>query len=290
MPITKVITDNDGVNIDSEDVAMRVMDDWGVDFITRFNPEEAAKLQQDYIYTTYPGTSTDKIVRALIEKHDLSPELIRVEHDIPEDIDIGTYLADLITLETNKRFEAELKSIPGVTETWQELSDTLGPENIALATTSRADRMDVSLAHAVDPQTGANAGLTEFFPEGPRRFSGYGGPNKYDAAFEVLGWDPADVAIVEDSLSGVRYAKAGRPDVSVVGTVAAKFYTDKESHASNLLEAGANVVISNMADLPKAVEWISGGMKPDQRPEFESKIFSRPVAVKGPEITPAPSI
>jgi beta-phosphoglucomutase-like phosphatase (HAD superfamily) len=287
MPITKVITDNDGVNIDSEDVAMRVMDDWGVDFITRFNPEEAAQLQQDYIYTTYPGTSTDKIVRALIEKHDLSPELIRVEHDIADDVDIGTHLADLITLETNKRFEAELKSIPGVTEAWQELSDMLGPENIALATTSRADRMDVSLAHAVDPVTGANAGLTEFFPEGPRRFSGYGGPNKYDAAFEVLGWDPADVAIVEDSLSGVRYAKAGRPEVSVIGTVAAKFYTDKDAHAANLLDAGANVVISTMSDLPKAVDWLSGGMDPKQRPDFEGKIYARPTQPGEPMAAPS---
>lgn len=286
MGISKVITDNDGVNIDSEDVAMRVMDDWGVAFIERFNPDAAAKLEKDYIYTTYPGTSTDKIVRQLIERHDLLPELIRAAHDLPEDVDIGTHMADLITKETNVRFQQELKSIPGVTQAWEKVIETLGAENVALATTSRGDRMDISLEHAVDPKTGENARLHEIFPVGDRRFSGYGGPNKYDAAFALLKWDPAETVIVEDSLSGARYAKAGRPEVSVVGTVAARFYNDKAGHAAALMENGADIVISTMHDLPHAISWLNEGFDPAKKPDFKGKVYM-PSQGGDPAVTPA---
>lgn len=273
MPITHIITDNDGVNIDSEDLAMRIMDDWGVNFIRQHNPE--AVVAADYIYSNFAGKSTDKIVRALIEEFKLSAEDIRSAHNLADDIDIGTHMADIVTIDTIKRFSQELKSIPGTTEAWTALREQYGAENIALATTSRSDRMDVSVNRAVDPATGENARLHEFFPEGDRRFSGYGGPNKYDAFFATSGWNPAESVIVEDSLSGARYAKDGRPDIKVIGTVAANFYTDKHLHAMALIENGADVVISTMHDLPVAVQWINEGMDPKNKPDFAGKVYSR---------------
>ena len=306
MIIKRVITDNDGVNIDSEDLAMRIMDDEGLALIRQYNPDTLNHLPRDHIYNAFPGTSTDKIVRALIEgdlrlpagkNPDLGLPLALVSQDCGIDgasvEDVATHIADKITIATINRFSQELKSIPGTTQAWAHLSDQLGPENIALATTSRGDRMDVSVLHAVDPTTGENARLHEFFPEGQRRFSGYGGPNKYDAFFAQSGWDPAECAIIEDSLSGARYAKAGRPEVSVIGTVAARFYTDQKAHAAALIENGADIVISTMHDLPAAVQWINDGMTPEKKPEFAGKIYtpradgSQPAPVAEAPLPPA---
>ena len=182
-------------------------------------------------------------------------------------------MAKHITLETIKRFEQELTCTPNVTQALQELADTYGAENMALATTSPEDRMHVSLIHAVDPVTRENARLHEFFPEGQRRRSGYGHTNKYHEAFGALGWEPAQTVVVEDSLSGVTKAKAHSQQVRVVGTVAAKFFENKTAQAATLLKAGANMVISDMVDLPKAVAWLSKGMDPNQRPAFQSDVY-----------------
>lgn len=271
MRITKFLFDNDGVNIDSEDVAMRVMDDWGVALVKRYQPDAA--LLQDYIYKTFPGTSTDRIVDALIQKFQLSADLIKQDYNLADDADVPVALADLITIETNNRFQSDLKAIPGVTQAHVELRALYGAENIALATTSREDRMDVSLAHAADPLTGANAQLETFFPKGERRRSGYGHPNKYDEAFGALGWNPAETVVVEDSLSGVSKAKQGRTDVRVIGTVAAKFYEDKPAQAKALMDAGASLVIAHFSDLPKAVQWLDAGMDASKKPAFAGQVF-----------------
>ncbi len=288
MTIKHVVTDNDGVNIDSEDLAMRIMDDEGLALIKQYNSDTLAHLPADHIYTAFPGTSTDKIVKALFEgdlrlptgkNPDLGLPLALVAQDCGMDgacvEDVATYIADKITIATINRFSQELKSIPGTTEAWTQLAKDLGKDNIALATTSRGDRMD-TIDNAIDPETGANAQLGEIFPKGSRRFSGYGTPNKYDAFFAQSDFDPAKCAIVEDSLSGVRYAKTGRPDTQVVGTVAAKFYTDKTSHAAALIENGADIVISTMRDLPKAVQWLNDDLDPAKKPTFHSRVFLPP--------------
>jgi beta-phosphoglucomutase-like phosphatase (HAD superfamily) len=269
--IKYIIFDNDGVNIDSEDKAMRVMDDWGGALVRYYKPD--ADLPQDYIYRTYPGTSTDKIVEALIQKFALPSEQIVEDYGLSSPDDVPTQLADLITLETNRVFKNELKSIPGTTAALIEIRSLFGTEHVALATTSRADRMDISLAHAVDSITGDNARLDELFPKGEQRRSGYGHPNKYDEAFAALGWDPAETIVVEDSISGVTKAMAGRPDTSVIGTVAAKFYENKEEQAAKLLANGAKIVISDMADLLTAVTWLKEGMNADARPDFASRVY-----------------
>ena len=288
MAITKIVTDNDGVNINSEDLAMRIMDDEAVKLIGQYRPELLTELPQDHVYKTFPGKSTDKIVKALIigdwDKTDqgnidreLPLALIAQDYGLTDNAtidDVSTHIADLITIATIERFSHELKSISGVTESWESLSNTLGADNLALATTSRADRMDVSLNHAINPETGENARLHTFFPEGTRRFSGYGGANKYDGFFAQSGWNPAECAIIEDSDSGVNYAKANRPDTKVIGTVAADFFTDKQAQASKLLSKGADIVISTMHDLPKAVQWLNDGMDPEKQPDFQGTIYT----------------
>lgn len=291
--LTKIMFDNDGVNIDSEDAAMRVMDDWGTALVRRYKLD--ADLPQDHIYKTYPGTSTDRIVDALIEKFDLPEAKIRGDYSIPESEKTGEFLADLITIETNNHFREHLTAIPGATSALKEIQDMFGQDNICLATTSRADRMDVSLACAVDPQTGENAGLENVYPKGELRRSGYGHANKYEEAFGATGWNPAETVVVEDSRSGVSKAKAAAEDVRVIGTVAAKFYEDKIGQARNLIEDGASLVISNFSDLPKAVKWLDAAMDPAQKPDFNSTVYTAhsfdkvsPLISMG--VAPAPSV
>ena len=274
MARTKIITDNDGVNIDSEDVAMRIMDDAGVALVRRYKLD--ANLPKDYIYTTYPGTSTNKIVEALIAKFDLPVAQIAKDNQLPQGssaVTVSEAIAAQITKATNDHFKAELKSIPGTTQAWKQINDMFGSQNVALATTSPKDRMDVSLSHAADPVTGKNAELDALFPKGAQRRSGYGHDNKYDEAFAALGWKPSETIIVEDSLSGVTKAKAGRPEVAVIGTVAAKFYEDKPAQAKALIDKGANIVISDMRDLPRAAAWLKAGAEVTALPTFKSPVF-----------------
>lgn len=295
MTITHFITDNDGVNIDSEQLAMRIMDDEGVKFVQKYGSVTPPK---DFIYRTYPGTSTDKIVLALMTKdYNLPVAQIAADYGMPKGStadDVATHVADLITIETIRRFKTELKSIPGTTEAWTELQKMLGADNIALATTSRADRMDVSLNYAVDPVTGAGARLRDFFPVGELCRSGYGHSNKYDEAFGALahkGYKPENTVILEDSESGVSKARAGRPDVKIIGTVASVFYEDKAAQVTALLKKGADVVISDMADLPNAVRWLNTGLELTQRPAFKAGVYAgcvRPGCA--PANAPAPNV
>lgn len=293
--IKTVIFDNDGVNINSEDLAMRICDDWIVNLVEQFIPQQP--MPQDYIYNNFAGKSTNKIVDAVIRERGLPLDAMMAAYDLSEtklahikaaqnlsaDDTIGAVsfaLADLITLETIARFKQELKAIPGITEAHEEIRELVGAENVIMATTSRADRMDASTEGAVDPVTGKNARLAEFFPVGLQRISGYGLPNKYDYAFSLYekNGTPIDTdgaIVIEDSISGVKYAKANRPEVRVIGTVAADFYIDKVGHARALLEAGASVVISNARDLPAVIKWLDSGLDISQKPEnLEGAVYT----------------
>ena len=276
-PISKVIFDNDGVNIDSETTAMHVMDVFGFEFVKKYAPETDINLGD--IYREYPGTSTDKIIEKLIEKFDLPEDQIRTDYQIDQDEDTAVFIADLVTIETINSFcNGDLKSIPGVTNALDILINRFSQENIALCTTSREDRMDVSLANAIDPETGNSAELDKRFPSGPNRISGYGHNNKYELFFETHeDWDPKDCVIVEDTISGVCKAKAANPNLRVVGTVAAQFYEDKQQQALTLLKGGASIVVSDIRDLPNAIEWLEKDFAAEAEPKFSSLIYIRDV-------------
>lgn len=272
-PITKIIFDNDGVNIDSETVAMQVMDDFGYDLVARYiaEPEQAdPALKRGDVYKEFPGTSTNKIVEALIKRYSLPVEQIVADFGLGEDSGdvetVANVLADIVTHATNEAFKKELKAIPGIAGALREIDNLLGGiENRALCTTSPEERMNISLAYAADPATGENAGLAELFPdEGNRRISGYGHDNKYEF-FRSLhpDLDPAQTAIVEDSLSGVKKAKAASPEFRVIGTVASEFYQDKPAQVRALLQAGATVVVHDVRDIPAAIEWMNEGLDMD---------------------------
>ena len=185
----------------------------------------------------------------------------------------------IINFKTIEKFKKEMKAIPGVVEAHAEIAEMVGPDWVFLATTSRADRMNVTVEAAINPKTGENAGLSSVFREGFCRCSGYGSPNKYDAFFEKMRstGTPLNIdaaVVVEDSTSGVKYAKSGRPNLRVIGTVAADFYPNKAEQAKKLIEAGASVAVSDMHDLPKALRWLDEGLDPSKKPDFSAKVYT----------------
>lgn len=285
--IKNAIFDNDGVNINSETLAMRICDDWLSEMVVNFTPD--TPLPKDHIYSNFAGKSTNKIASLILEERSLPLKSIQETYGFTDEAlakikadeklsasdDIGAVgfaLADLITVATIEGFKKDLQGIHGITQAHEGVRGLVGADNVYLATTSRADRMDVSLEHAIDPATGKNAGLADTFPEGKHRLSGYGKPNKYNLFFQLAEErgepiDPATSVVVEDSLSGVKYAKEGRPDTRVIGTAAADFFPDKAKHAKALIEAGASVVVTDIRDLPTAMEWLDTGLDPEQSPE-----------------------
>lgn len=282
--LTKTIWDKDNVLFDSEGLAMQIMDDEGYDLVTKYdaNPElsPGIPLERGYIYKEYPGTSTDKIVEALIEKFSLPVDQIKEDYDlgdIPDD-QVASAVAQQITEKTINGFRDGLEAIPGISDALRQIDkDFGGIENRASCTTSPVDRMNISLECAVDPDTGENAGLADLFPDvDNRRISGYDYSNKYEYFFELHpDWDPAECAIIEDSKSGATKAKAANENVRVVGTVAAQYYTNKQEQADVLRRAGADIVISHASDIPKALQWLKTDLSQDTKPDFTSQVWTK---------------
>ena len=293
--IQTVIFDNDGVNINSENLAMRICDDWLSQMVERFMPN--SPLPQNYIYSKFAGKSTNKIAALIIEEKSLpmasvketygftDKDLLKIKiaEGLAHDDDLGAVsfaLADLITAATIDGFKKDLKAIYGITQMHEDIRGLVGEDHIYLATTSRADRMDVSLGYAIDPATGENACLLQTFKEGLHRLSGYGKPNKYDLLFNLAEEagepiDPNTAIIVEDSLSGVRYAKEGRDGLRVIGTAAADFFPYKEKHARELITAGASAVVTDMRDLPSIMKWLDTGLDFEQKPKaLNGEVFT----------------
>lgn len=65
--IKRIIFDNDGVNIDSEHIAMRDMAEFGYTMVAQYIDLEIAGLKENDIYVDYKGMSSNDIVGQLIK-------------------------------------------------------------------------------------------------------------------------------------------------------------------------------------------------------------------------------
>jgi beta-phosphoglucomutase-like phosphatase (HAD superfamily) len=289
--IKKVIFDNDGVNIDSEHVAMGDMAEFGYLLVSSYIDPETAELPdgtigltKEYIYTNYKGQSSDAIIRSLVEHFDLPVDSIREDYNVPENADLGEFLSNLHTKSVIDKFKTELFTLPGVVETWKILRERFVEGFRAICTTSREDRMHAS-KHAIDPETGQNAGWEEMFPDIDNlRLSGYGHANKYIYLRKLHpDWDPEETAVVEDTAGSTRKAiEAGFENV--IGIVASKFQIlDDEGNYSRekqlseiqkLKEAGAKIVVTDYRDIPAAIDWIDNGMDMNNIPDFISEVHN----------------
>jgi HAD superfamily hydrolase (TIGR01509 family) len=138
------------------------------------------------------------------------------------------------------RFADELRPVEGVSAALASLDYPR-----CVASSSQPDRIHLSLAAT---------GLASFF--GDHVFSaaqvrnGKPAPDLFLYAAQQCGVAPSQSIVIEDSLAGILAAK--RAGMKAIGFAGAS-HADEEL-ASDLAAAGAQIVITKMADLPAAVE------------------------------------
>ncbi len=282
--IKKIIFDNDGVNIDSEHIAMRDMAEFGFDMVGKYIDVDSAGLKENDIYVAYKGQSANDIFRQLVDKFSLPEEAIKEDYNIPDGEDICEYLSDLHTKSVIAKFTGgQLETVPGFRATIESIRNMYGADNIALCTTSRADRMHATF-HAIDPETAENAGWDNFFPDKNNlRLSGYGYPNKYVRFTEIHpDWHPEETAIIEDTAGSTKKAiQAGFKNI--IGIVVSTFQCHDDNgnfsaakqreEINQLLDAGASVVVTNYADISAAIAWIDNGLDASNKPDFNEPVY-----------------
>jgi HAD superfamily hydrolase (TIGR01509 family) len=216
MPARLVIFDSDGVLVDSEPIASRVL----------------ADSLSEIGYATSPG---DAIAR--YTGISLASVLAKIEAEWgrPLPADFATTLRQ----RDAAAFRAELEPIPGVAETLEEL-DRLGVLK-CVASSGTPAKLEITLGVS---------GLASAFA--PHIFSaamvarGKPAPDLFLLAATQMGARPQECVVIEDSVAGIRAARAAgmRPFGFIGG-----------GHASPALgamlrEAGAAAVFETMTDLP----------------------------------------
>ncbi len=294
--IKNIIFDNDGVNINSEHIAVGD----GVNFIYELlrdhGGKEAKKITYQDIATRIKGHSSDVVLNDIIKEFNIDENTLRAAYDVPQGEEVVAYLAEQHTLRVIDAFKkGGLQVFDGFNETMDILVEKYGAQNIGLCTASRADRMDAT-EYAVDPKTSHNANWAHYFPKGNRRFSGHNLPNKYTSFFEANpDWKPEETICVEDSDSSVKKAIAAGAH-SVVGCAYSDFQklddngdfdTKKQGEEiTKLLKAGAPIVVTDYRDIPSAIKWIENGMDIDNKPEFSKEVFMQSSIQSSPDVSP----
>lgn len=128
--IKRIIFDNDGVNIDSEHIAMRDMAEFGYTMVAQYIDLEIAGLKENDIYVDYKGMSSNDIVGQLIKKFSLPEDAMSEDYNVPDGVDLYEFLSDLHTKSVIAKFES------GALETFRVLNkqSRLFVTNLALIT------------------------------------------------------------------------------------------------------------------------------------------------------------
>lgn len=218
MKMQYLISDCDGVLIDSEIIAARMM----VQYLGEF---DVPISMEEYI-STWSGTTFKGIIDVMSAKHGF---------EVPEN-----YLDDL-----HHRHHAiadkELQPIRGTKEAYQQIE-------LPKALVSNSYLKDVMKAVAFtkmeDMFEGGIYSAVEVVPN-PKP-----APDVYFFTAEKVGVDPENIVVIEDSKSGVKSAVAA--GMNVVGFTGASHILD--GHDEVLLNLGAKAVIKDMADLPELVK------------------------------------
>ncbi|WPZ33358.1 HAD family hydrolase [Thalassobaculum sp. OXR-137] len=207
-----VIFDCDGVLVDSEPIATRI--------IAAALTKAGLEMSGEAALHQYLGGKLTRIK-------------IRVEEDFG--IPLGDGWVEGIYEQQFAAFRAELKAIPGIVEALDALD--LAGIQYCVGSNGPLYKMDVSLG-----VTGLHERLehrifsADMVPE-PKP-----APDLFLHAAASFDVPPGDVAVVEDSPPGVRAGVAAGMRVFGYG---------RDSGVDRLKEAGAQVTFENMADLPK---------------------------------------
>lgn len=212
IPPAAIVFDCDGVLVDSEPLAGAVMSELLAGHGVAMTPVQCMRR---FVGMTIPAEAA----------------AIRADFDV----DLRNVLALDLTPRTLARFERELRALPGAAEVLAAIS-----LDIAVASNSVTERVKLSLRVT---------GLARFF--GDRIFTAEmvarpkPAPDLYLLAADSLGIAPRDALVIEDSVSGVRAARAA--GMTVIGFTGGGHATDELS--PRLLEAGASTIADSWAAL-----------------------------------------
>ncbi|MGZ5880390.1 MAG: HAD family hydrolase [Xanthobacteraceae bacterium] len=221
--MTLLIFDCDGVLVDSEHLACAAL----ADLMTALGHSMTA---EDAMLAFAGRSLKDVLARA--------EELL--SRPIPKE------MGERAALELMVRFRRELKAVAGVKEALAAL-----PYRRCVASSSAPDRLMLSLEVT---------GLSPLF--GDNVFSavevanGKPAPDLFLLAAQRLGVEAASCIVIEDSVLGVKAARAA--GMAVIGFTGGSHAN--QDLAERLAAAGAEPVIHSMARLPAAVEqWVRRG-------------------------------
>jgi HAD superfamily hydrolase (TIGR01509 family) len=214
-----IALDCDGVLVDSEIIAAEVD--------ARHLREFGYEISAEDVSRRFAGL-TSRAIGDLIEGE--------TGRQLPDDFFART------KEEIDRRLATDLLPIPGAREF---LSDLDGDR--CVCSNSSGERLRISLNHTrlmqyLEPNvfSAIEVGTKEPKPS----------PNVYAFAARHFRVDPRYVLVVEDSIFGVRAAKAA--GARVVGFTGGRH--SWPGHADLLTEAGAETVINRLADLPRIAE------------------------------------
>jgi HAD superfamily hydrolase (TIGR01509 family) len=213
------IFDCDGVLVDSEILAARV----DAELLTRsgypITPEEMIQR--------FAGLTAEDFMRIVEEE---------IGHPLPPTFH------DEQRAELDELLASELKAVPGVEEMLDRID---GPRCIGSNSTDARLKMMLTRTKLYDrfrPYVFSARSVGDKQPKPD--------PNVYRFAIKEFGVDPREAMVVEDSIFGVRAAKAA--GARVVGFTGGAHTWP--GHADLLTEAGAETVINRLSDLPAVAE------------------------------------
>lgn len=213
------IFDCDGVLVDSEIVAARV----DAELLT----EAGYPISAEDMIQRFAGLTAEDFMRIVEEE---------MGHKLPADFH------DDQRLELDQRLARELKAVAGVDEMLDRID---GPRCIASNSTTARLKMMLTKTGLYDRFRPYIFSAREVGDHQPKP-----APNVYLHTIKEFGVAPREALVVEDSVFGVRAAKAA--GARVVGfTGGAHTWS---THADLLTDAGAETVIKRFADLPSVAE------------------------------------
>jgi HAD superfamily hydrolase (TIGR01509 family) len=213
------VFDCDGVLVDSEAIASEV----DAEHLTRLG----FPITAEEVTIRFAGL-TARELGAIVE--------VELGHPLPSNFFEEQYA------EVNRRLAAELEPVPGIHDLLEMLD---GPR--CIGSNSSGDRLKLELekTRLYDLFAPHIYSAVEVGDRQPKP-----APNVYLYAIKQFGVSPRETVILEDSVFGVRAAKAA--GARVIGFTGGRHTW--RGHADKLTEAGAETVIRRFADLPKVAQ------------------------------------
>ena len=214
------VFDCDGVLIDSENIVATVESELFAKFGYEITPEQ--------INVRFAGLSA-RATADLVESE--------LGHKLPDDF------FEQCRAEIDQRLARDLRAVPGA----DAMLDRLDGQSFCVCSNSSMRRLKVSLEKVrlwerFAPHVYSAIEVGDLQPKPA--------PNVYRYAMAQFGADPRDTVVLEDTVSGVRAAKAA--GARVVGFTGGAH--SWPGHADVLTDAGAETVINRLADFPATAE------------------------------------